>query len=244
MVDIPTVNISVKRVTRFFLFTVIGLTLAGMAGQFSKYFLGRDKLYGLVPLFDLNAEANVPAWYSSMTLLISSFLLAVIAYHKKEEDDRYFRHWLGLSLIFALLSIDEISSIHELLSQLRHTSTLQSSIFHFAWVIPFGILVIGLFFTYLQFIFHLPPRIRNLVIISGAVYVGAALGMEIYEGYWVSVYGEESVYKTLSTPAKIFTALTIAEECLEMVGIVIFIHALLSYISDFLKEVKFKITYE
>jgi len=242
MLDLSTVNISVKKVTRFLLFIIIGLTLACIIGQFGKYYLGRESLYGLVPLFDVNGEANIPTWYSSITLLVCSFLLGVIAYSKKVEDDRYFRHWLGLSLIFAFLSLDEIAGIHELFSQMR--TALKGSIFHFAWVLPFGLIVLILFFTYLQFIRHLPPETRRLVIMAGAIYVGAALGIEVFEGALVSVYGEEIVYRTLSTPAKIFTLLTIIEEFMEMLGVVIFIHALLSYIGNYLKEAKFKIAHQ
>lgn len=57
-----TVTIIPARVTRWLSLVVACLVLASLAGQFSKYVLGHDRLLGLVPLFDLDREGNVPTW--------------------------------------------------------------------------------------------------------------------------------------------------------------------------------------
>ena len=85
---------------------VLLLTLAHIAGQFSTYYLGYDNIFGLIPMFNLNSEQNIPAFFSTLLLLFSSILLAMIASAVKKSRAAYFYHWLGLSLIFLFLSME------------------------------------------------------------------------------------------------------------------------------------------
>ena len=63
---------------------VLLLTLAHIAGQYSTYYLGYDNIFGLIPQFNLNSEQNIPALFSTLILLLSSILLAIIAYAVKK----------------------------------------------------------------------------------------------------------------------------------------------------------------
>lgn len=92
---------------------VLLLTLAHIAGQYSTYYLGYDNIFGLIPQFNLNSEQNIPALFSTLILLLSSILLAIITYAVKKTGASYFYNWLGLSLIFLFLSMDELLSFHE-----------------------------------------------------------------------------------------------------------------------------------
>ena len=72
--------------------TVIALlVLADVAGQISTYYFGHPAVLGLVALFDLDSEANMPSWYSASVLLICSGVLALIATAKTV---RFYR-WHG-----------------------------------------------------------------------------------------------------------------------------------------------------
>jgi hypothetical protein len=53
-----------------------------------------------------------------------------------------------------------------------------------------------------------------------------ALGMEMVDGYYASLYGDNNF---------VYVVLTTIEEFFEMVGIAVFIYALLSYISTHMK---------
>ena len=69
--------------------TVIALlVLADVAGQISTYYFGHPAVLGLVALFDLDSEANMPSWYSASVLLICSGVLALIATAKGQSRDR------------------------------------------------------------------------------------------------------------------------------------------------------------
>jgi len=59
------------------------------------------------------------------------------------------------------------------------------------------------------------------MVIAAVVYVAGAAGMEVVEALLDRLWGSLS-----------FSLLTIVEETLEMAGLVIFIHALLSYLKD------------
>jgi hypothetical protein len=84
------------------------------------------------------------------------------------------------------------------------------------------VLLVGL--ADLPFLAALPAPTRGLFIVAGAVYVGGAVGMELVEGYVVEDYhGTENLA---------FIVASTVEEGLEMVGIVIFIRALMGYLGD------------
>jgi len=62
-------------------------------------------------------------------------------------------------------------------------------------------------------------------VISGTIYVTGALGLELFGGQRFESHGKDLTYLMLTS----------CEEYLEMLGIVLFIHTLLKYISEYLK---------
>ena len=96
------------------------LSLTSLVGHLFNYyvvvedFLVKELQESFVRLFSVDGEGNIPTWYSSVTLLFSSALLAVIAVSTKHSGGRYFYHWGALALIFFYLSVDEGVQIHEM----------------------------------------------------------------------------------------------------------------------------------
>ncbi|MHC5934072.1 hypothetical protein [Nostoc sp.] len=230
-VELP-IHISAKTIARRLSVTVICLTLAGiLSGYFwlSEFPFPATKWF--YELFSLDGEFNIPAWYSVFSLLFCSGLLKVITAIKTQ--DRYFSYWKTLSWIFFYLSLDEAFSFHEILiiPSVRQSLHL-NPIFFQTWVIP-GAVLVGVFaFKYLKFLLHLPQKSRYLFLIAAVVYVGGALGMEMVGGVLRVDFGR----RTLITFIGIFV-----EEFLEMVGIVIFIYALLAYLSSLKESIQLKI---
>lgn len=188
--------------------------------------------YGLVPMFDFDSEMNVPTFYSALTLVLSSVLLAIIAFCHKKAKSSYWP-WAGLAIIFLFLSMDEFGAIHERFEapvlRLLKTSGLltMSKIFFYAWVIPYGIVLIAFAMVYAKFILSLPRKIMVLFLVSGAIYVTGAMGLEIIAGMQDDLHGRVNITYML---------LCIVEEVFEMLGIALFIYALLSYIRDQFKS--------
>ena len=215
------IEISPKKVFKRFFYLIILLLLANILGLISKYYFDQEYFIALIQLFDFNIENNIPTLFSSFILIFSSILLAFIASTHKKQYSSYYP-WAGLSLIFLFLSVDEIASIHERLGAQFRIAFNTSGLLYHAWVIPYGVILVVLIIVYFRFLVHLPKGTRNLFIVSGTTYVTGALGFELLGGWQNDLYGSNNLtYSILYT----------CEEFLEMLGIVIFIYALLVYIT-------------
>lgn len=226
------IELEPKKITKFFASLVICFTFLHVIGQSITYFLGREGITEpFIRLLNLDVERSIPTFFSSMMLLTCSFLLFIIASAKRKDGKGYI-YWLGLSVIFLFLSIDESLMIHEGLIEKVRTMLNTSGYLYFAWVIPYGIGLIIFLLVYTRFLFNLPHKMRLLFIISGFVYVSGAIGLELIGGIYYELYGEQSLS---------FIILATIEELLEMTGVVIFIYALSLYIDTELKDLRLSI---
>lgn len=225
-----TLFISPRKIALVLTLVVICLSLASLAGQFSSHILGYPRLFGLVRLFNVGLDTNIPTWYSSSALLLCSLLLAVIARAKQLARARYALQWKVLSAIFLYISIDEVAMIHENIDIMFGLSTNTSGFLHYGWVI-FGIPLTLIFvLSYLKFLAHLPRKTRLLFFVAGAIFVSGGLGAEMFAARQDELYGMENMT---------YATITAVEEFCEMFGVVVFIYALLSYMNSNLKEVHF-----
>lgn len=217
-----TLRIPVDTFIRLNVLLVAGLVLAGTMGQIATHGFGHDHVWGLIPMFHLNGEGNVPAWYSAAMLLLCGAVLAAIAGAKHHERDRFAWHWVVLAILFVFLSLDETVQLHERAGRaLRAALNLSGWMYH-AWVYPWGagLLVLGLSFRpWLQ---HLPRATRIQLLTAGIVFVAGALGLEIVEGRYASVHGKETL---------LYDVFVTVEESCEMIGVLIFLRALLAYVA-------------
>jgi len=182
---------------------VICLTGAHLLGQYSKFYLDHDSLFGFVGLFNLDHERNVPTWFASTALFLSSMLLAIITCFKRTTRDPFTLHWAGLAAIFLCLAMDEAIGFHERLSGFVSSLVNTRGVFLFAWTIPAAI------------------AMPIFVLLAGFIFTAGALGMEMVEGQYVSLLGEQNMAHAI---------MVAFEEFLEMSGVVLFIYALLCYL--------------
>jgi hypothetical protein len=174
----------------------------------------------LVRLTWVDAEANVPAWFSAGLLLCCAFLLALIAAGHKQCGGRVIP-WTLLSAVFVLLSLDEVAQLHELSIRPLREHFHTTGFLYYPWIVPAGLCVSSLALGYSGFLTSLPGRTRWLFLGAGAVYLAGALGLEAVSGEMATRFGEWS-------PA--YHGVTMLEELLEMTGLVAFMYALLDYI--------------
>ncbi len=202
------------------MYIVLFLLLANVLVIISKYYLDFGYVYGLVPLFDFNTENNIPTLYSSITLIFVSLLLSIIALTHKNSNASYLP-WAGLAVIFLFLGIDEISSIHERLDGPTRNLLKTSGFFYYAWVIPYGLLLLVFVVSYLKFLISLPKNIMHLFVLSGSIFVAGAIGFEVLGGRRAESFGNNNV---------LYAFYYTCEETLEMLGVAIFIYTLSTYI--------------
>ncbi len=176
--------------------------------------------------FYFDNEGNLPSYFSTFIIFLSAVLLSVISAFKHTDKDRFFRHWLVMSLLFFAMALDEALSFHELLIDPLRAMFGFSGLMRFSWIVVGALFVLGFAVAYLPFLAHLNKTMRWLFLASGVVYVGGAIGFEMASGPYYEVYesgGNSLPYMVLMT----------IEELLEMSGILLFIHTLLTYLKAY-----------
>jgi hypothetical protein len=226
-----TISVSPAQVTRLLTFVVGALAAAGLASVALKHAIGGESVWRVVHLFNLDVEGTIASWYSSCALLGAAGVLGLIAHAERERASRDWRYWAGLAVIFVALSADEAASIHELAIRPMRRALNLSGLLAFGWVIPGAAFVAIAGAIFLRFLLRLPLSTRRLFVIAGGLYVGGALGFEMLGGLLWTKYG-----MGLATALE-----AVAEEALEMAGIVVFLHALLQHLGRIAGSVSFRI---
>jgi hypothetical protein len=209
------------------------LVFANIGGQLAKFWLGHDYVKGLVPLFYVDTEQNIPTFFSVLLLLFAALLLAAIAVLNRKQRTPHVSKWAILSFGFLYMAYDEALHVHErLISPVRTlVGDGNLGVFYFAWVIPGIALVFILALLFLRFLLHLPATARLRFLMAATLYIGGAIGVELVGGRYAELHGMQNwTYSMIVT----------VEESLEMAGLIVFIWALLKYCADNYKEVRFR----
>ena len=226
------IAISPRKIIKYLVMVVIFFTIVSTGIQICKYvFDYRDEW---MDLFNLDRELNLPTWYSASTIGFCSILLRIIAVGKKQQGDRYARDWQLLSLIFFWMAIDEVLSMHEIFIIPEVSEALNLPWFlHSMWVIPGLVFVIWFGRRYGKFVRHLPPKSKKHFICAACTYIGGALVMEMIGSHFAESRGQQQL---------LYALIATAEEVLEMIGIIIFIYALLYYLSKWTEQLNLQIS--
>lgn len=225
-----TAQVSLKRLPRVLMYVAVLLVLLSTAFQLVKFIGGHGLVFGFVPLFNLNAEQNIPSFFSALILSLAAIILAAIySLMRKTPQGSY---WLLLAIGFGFMAVDESTSLHERLAKpVRHLigSDQSLGVFHFAWVIPAFVIVAILGVYFIGFLKRLDRSTCYAFILSATLYLGGALGMEMVGGWWSEKHGRENL---------IYVACFTVEESLEMAGVIYFIRSLLRYLETQVRVVK------
>jgi len=228
-------SISPRCLTKFLSFVVLGLLGASLVSQFFTAIYGCETgfICSLAKFVNVDREKNLPSLYSTLTLVLCSLLLAMIALQKRAEGDRDRHHWTGLAAIFLFLGMDEALSFHEKIDKLIKGVVNTTGIFHYAWLLPAlagVVIVLGFYRPFWQ---RLPQQSRRLALAALATFLSGAVGMEMLAGLYVS-YAQQ--WNRL-----LWAMMTLIEEGLEMAGVLILIYALLSYMANYAQEVRIRV---
>ena len=202
-----------------FVFLAFGVLLAASVVQdIILYSASPGAPANKIWLFDVDVERSLYTWLSSIVLYTIAGLLILLGLRARADGQRYSSHWLLLGFVFILLSADEAVSIHEKISGILTNLLDTSGVFYFAWTIPALILVGAGFVFYVPFLLSLPRRVSVVMVVSAAIYIAGAIGMELVAGGYV----QDSGVQTLG-----YRALANLEEALEGIGLAIFLWCLL-----------------
>jgi hypothetical protein len=201
------ISLSQKNFIRWLWWTIAGLVVIHLALQAVHYYV-RELPWLLREIFDVDEEESFSTWFSAVLLLICSGFLFLIAWSKAI----YTRHWYGLAMGFCILSIDEVVGLHETFNTITEV----------AWTVPATWLILLLLLLYLKFLIHLPRPAMKQFLIAGMVFLSGGILVEHLADYYVDMFDMDNFGYQL---------LTALEESLEMVGVVLFIRALLKFLA-------------
>lgn len=227
------INVSAQRLVRYLVWGVLILSILNIGLLLLRFFTGHSRLLGLGKMFNMGLEANVPTWFSSTILLICSVLLWIISRAVKMRRDRHAVCWKILSIVFLYMSIDETATIHEVGADVLARVLGSSTLAGYGGVIPNSVLVLVVILVSLPLIRSLPNYIRRLFLTAGVLYVGGAAGIEAMERKWDLLHGVDNFGYGL---------MIALEEPMEMIGIMVFIYALISYYSLYHSNLELKFT--
>ncbi|MCJ8167050.1 hypothetical protein MKJ04_19565 [Pontibacter sp. E15-1] len=168
----------------------------------------------LIRLFDLDGEANIPAWFSSTQLFVvgALFLLSPNWHKASQLANPWFLLLVGLGFVF--LSLDESAVIHE-----RVTKALKDNEWaprfkggHGIWIsiyFSFATLIVLVGVRTILSFFKVYP-IQSVILAAGlACFLIGGVGMEVLS-YW---------YLRTAENAQLYSIEVVIEEFLEMAGI-------------------------
>lgn len=193
------------------------------------HFVGEPPL--LHGLFNLDGEANIPAWFSSAQLLVTSMLIWLAAFLQKpdERPSRFFLFMAGA--VVSLMSMDEIAQVHESVTAVVGARYIE-------WVPLFlsdhkeAIILILIASAIalrairddLKAIWSW-SRQASLIALSGIIIFITGAGV-------VETLG----FKFLQTGTTLYKVEVAIEEFMEMAGVSIFLYAVIRYVRDRLAE--------
>ena len=174
-------------------------------------------------LLDVDVERSLYTWFSQLMLAGAAVLLLDTGNRVLPRDRLTGRYLIFLGCVFILLSIDEALALHELLSsRVKGVVGVASPYLMFAWVIPAGVLCLVGLAASVPFLRRLPVRVRTLMLLSAALFLGGAIGMEMVGGKIFHDHGEDVTV----LPYRLAVAV---EEGLEGLGVLLFIYSILLY---------------
>lgn len=186
---------------------------------------GHFHMKGLVPLFDLDGERNLPTLFSVLLLLLAAWHMAAIGRRLRAEPrpgELGPWPWLLLAVAFAYVAADEGLVIHERLNEPLRSwlGRERAGVLYYAWVLPALAVVVaaGVYSTYT--LRRLPPRLARGMALAAMLYIGGGLGLELAGGWWAEQHGTRNLAYGL---------LVNAEESLELAGLLVLLAALGGY---------------
>ena len=233
-------NLTIQQVavTRFLAVIAIIIHLISFGTRFLVYFTDYKSVFGLnyfIHKMYVGNEQNIPTMFSIFLLMFASALLLLITTLKWKKPKSYYLSWMLLCLGFFYLAMDEAMSLHE--TVLNHQDGVLlghqfSGFLYHAWIIPFVLMIPFLIVIFSKFLINLDKKTRILFIVSGAIFVGGAIGVESIGGYIKENIGVDNWWYYIEEAV---------EEALEMAGVIIFIYALLGYLAENYKSINFSL---
>lgn len=169
---------------------------------------------GILRQFDYNARGTIPQWYLSSLFLAGAGLSWEVWRRERMLVLALRRYWLGLTVLFAYLSLDEFTGYHQDSNWLVHRISYFGWFVQEAWVLLALVLAVLFAIGYFPFLRRLPRVTARRLMVAGALFVVGALGFEAV-GAFTDTHGFAAVVNV---------SISGVETGLEMLGAILFVH--------------------
>jgi hypothetical protein len=197
---------------------VLGVVTAGVIAAFAFVLWFHEYVASITRLrafLNANGEANFPAWWNATLLLLVAF--CALAARVQQPDQAQRRAWLLVAVAGLLMSMDEITSLHERLNGLVGSTGIKTRTF--PWLLP-GVFIAGTGFLLLVRVGRALPRpARGSLLLALSCYAAGAIGVEAINGL-------------LRETRHLFYCMgTAVEEGLEMASCILAVGAIINHIT-------------
>ncbi len=175
-------------------------------------------LADLAERFGLDAELSVPTWLTAIMAFGMAGLAWLIGMVQTDKIVR--RGWYLIAAVGVFVSVDEVSSLHELLLQSLHilAGFGAQTFFDNAWLIILPFLAVGAIVAFRYLKRSLPADTFRLLVQASIVYLLGAFVVE-----YLSIPMDKSLL--------VYTnGAVVIEETLEFIGLVLVIRALCHHV--------------
>lgn len=168
----------------------------------------------VLALFDVGQERALAAWWTAALLVAAcagALLVAGLA-ERAGAAKREARSWRVVAVVFALLSFDEIASVHERgAAWTKAVVDADSSLVRLGWMIPASVVLVLSLVVLAPAFRALPRRPRTIIVTGLGISIAGALGLEL-----VNVLLADA-----GAAPRLRSLVLAAEEAAEMGGIVV-----------------------
>ena len=214
------------RITRAIWIAVGVLVVATFVAQFARNTWGVSTV---VNLFDSDQKLNFPSAMKILLLLSATALFAILGL---AVQDRWHRvRWLGMSGVFVLLTLDEMTYMHQHLSDGLHDLFGTGGPLRFAWILVYLPFVAGLVVIYWPFWRKLANPFRTQLLVAAIGFGGGSGGVEFVKS---ELYDEHHWKLSFGLVASV-------SDSLELLGLALLVTALLATVRGVTDAVTFRL---
>lgn len=213
------VDLSPERALRALLGVCFTLVLLCAVTQVAYHaFPGIPGVGVITDRLSLNSEKSLPTAWAFLQLVIAAGCTLFVARLAARQGATWVAHWHVTALLLLLVGFEELLALHEDLND--HLAAGDHIGGRYPWVIGGAVLVVALALAMARFVFALPRAVRNLVVLAAAMFVGGAVAMEAFGGWYAEAHGDDSLGAIVGW---------IIEEGLELTSVSIMTYAVLRF---------------
>jgi hypothetical protein len=172
------VRVPVDRVIRVMWWLIAGLIAATFAAQVWHKLAAEENT--VINLFDSDQKLNFPTSMKLALMLGATLLFLLVGLGAAVRHDRV--RWMGIGALFALVTLDELTYMHQRISDAFHTWFGASGALRFAWIVIYVPALAVIAFVYFPWWRALPRHLRNGLLWAALLFAGGSAGMELAKG--------------------------------------------------------------